>query len=381
MIGRKVLFLSVVPQIGGAERVLSQLVPGLAEKGYSSILVTQEEGPLCECFRRHGGRAYILKLPAWRKGKNFFRRYGTVRKLAEIIRQEKVDIIHCNSFRLNPYALCSSRSTGIPFLTHIHDALKIEHARKFSVYRSAHLIVPSLYVKSCLPGYRGTAEIVPNGIDPGPFLSCDRKKVRKEFGIDDSQFLVGMVAHFVERKGHRRFIDAAARLKKKSGRIRFMIVGDDIWDSGISRDELIDYARKEGLDKELIFTGARSDIPEVLSAFDLFVLPSEKEAFGLVVIESMAAGVPVIVNTHAYGPQEIVSDGYDGIITDCNDPENLARSMLRLIEDKKLRKTLAERGRQTVVQKFAPSIFVSNIIKVYERLPGTGYGPENCRHF
>jgi len=119
-----ILYLCATTEIGGAERILLDIVQGLEKNLYSLTLVAQNDGELPGEFKRSQGKVYFLKMPAWRKTRNFLVRYWTVYRISRIAKKEKIDLIHCNSYRLNPYALWVSRITKIPFVTHVHDFLE-----------------------------------------------------------------------------------------------------------------------------------------------------------------------------------------------------------------------------------------------------------------
>lgn len=364
---RKVLYLSAVSKIGGAERVVIDIASGLVKYNYFPVLVTQDEGSLTKEFRKFGGKVYILKLPAWRKGKNLIKRYFAVNRLAKIVKKENASLIHCNNYRLNPYALNVSRICGVPFVTHIHDLLKTKHIFNFSLHKTKNIIFVSEFVKRGFEDLNINGYILPNGVELEKF-NVERGSFRRELNLPDDYFLVGMIAHFYKRKSHKYFIEAASLVKEKIDNVKFVIVGDNIWNSGIKRSDLEDFAKEKDVSSSIIFTGERNDIPRILADLDVFVLPSEEEAFGLVVLEAMASKTAVIINKFSGGSVELVEDLKDGLIVNCQKPDELARSIIKLIEDSELRKRISRAGYEKVKNFYNSSIFLEKVKNIYQKV-------------
>lgn len=363
----KILFLSTTSKIGGAERVLLSLVGNLPPEHYSHFLATQECGPLTEEFLKAGGKIFVLKLPAWRKGKNFINRYLKLRKLIHFVKRNRINLVYANSYRLNPYAFYISKFCGIPSVTHIHDVIiKNKHITNFLLDKSEYLITPSEYVKASLSGISSKIFVVHNGINIDEFSQAERGEFRREFNIEDDCFLVGMVAHFVKRKGHRFFIEAASEVKRIIKNVKFIIIGGDIYGGQLTQKELEEFSRRKGVSDSLIFTGPRKDIPQILKDLDIFVHPVSKESFCLALVEAMASGVPVIVHKYSGGPSEIVENGVDGLMVDCTKTEVLAEAIVKLIRDEELRKRFSRAGYEKVKRQFNINIFIGKIEKIFE---------------
>jgi len=368
-IGKKnILFLCAFSKIGGAERVLLTIAEHITEEGYFPYLIAQEEGPLTESFVKLGGKVFILKLPAWRKFKNIFKRYLATRRICAIVRSEGIDLIYANTYRLNPYALVVARACKIKAATAVHDIIERKHVVNFLLHKSRYLITPSNYVRSRFGNIRPKVFVVPNAIDVGRFCAAGKGNIRREFGISPDAFLIVMVANFVERKGHKFFIEAASRLKSMAEDIKFMIVGDSVYGGPLTMEALKNFARQKRAESSIIFTGARSDIPEILNAADLLIVPSEIEPFSLAAIEAMAAKLPVIANIKSGGPTEIIDDGRTGILVDCSDTDALVEAVLKLIKDQPLRISLAEAGYKKAKEKFDIPVFMRNMQKLLQEV-------------
>jgi glycosyltransferase involved in cell wall biosynthesis len=365
-----ILWLSATEKIGGAERVLLNTVEGLPKSTYRHFLISQEEGPLTGYFSKLGGKVFILKLPAWRKIKYFFGRFKCIFKIINIARREHIDLIYANGYRLNPYVLYVSRLLTIPVVTHVHDVIKKKHVPNFLLNKARNLIVPSDYVKKCLGIIKAHIFLVPNAIKVNDFLAVRKGRIRREFGIADGQILIGMVGNFVETKGHRFFINAASLIREKINNVKFIIVGDNVYGGPLTRNVLIKFAQEKNIAKDIIFTGERNDIAEILSDLDYFILPSEKESFSLVVLEAMASRVLVIAHKFSGGPSEIIRDGQDGLLVDCANASELSTLVIDLIEGKGFKNVLVDVAFERVKNEFDMTIFISRMKKSLEQIIG-----------
>ena len=206
---------------------------------------------------------------------------------------------------------------------------------------------------------------IPNGIDfsrfepipkPDPFLSRYKPKGR----------IVLYVGRLASNKGLEVLVSAAPKVLKEHPDTTFMFVGED---EGM-KDILIRKAKKLGILKRLLFTGHIKDDALFNSAFpacDVFVLPSEYEAFGIVLLEAMACKKPV-VGTRVGGVPEAIGDEGAGVVVEYNDKAALAEEINKLLADDKLRQRMGEIGRKRVKKQFTWETVVDQIEKVYAEL-------------
>lgn len=150
--------------------------------------------------------------------------------------------------------------------------------------------------------------VIHNGIDLSEFqIPQNRGKIRNELDIPENDFVIGTIARLSPPKGIDKFIETAKVMQKESG-IKFIIVGD-----GELRTEMEQQVKDSNLCDKVIFTGIRKDIPDILASFDMFLLTSDWEAFGIAILEAMAAGVPVAAFA-VDGVTEVLETGYGVLI-------------------------------------------------------------------
>lgn len=211
--------------------------------------------------------------------------------------------------------------------------------------------------------------VIYNGSDVTRFAPGPASEVlRAELGLEAGSLVVGIVGRLVRWKGHPEFLRMAALVAKNVPNVRFLIIGDTTFGPGSYGNELRELVETLGLAEKVVFTGGRDDVPELMRLLDVFIHASiTPEPFGLVITEAMAAGLPVIASSLG-GPKEIVQDGRNGFLVDPRDHRVCADSVIRLCQDEKLRTSLGEAARQTVVERFSITNFSMQMADVYRQL-------------
>jgi glycosyltransferase involved in cell wall biosynthesis len=218
--------------------------------------------------------------------------------------------------------------------------------------------------------------VLRNGIDLSRFRpSGDGQGIRRELGVPPTAPVVAMIARLVRGKGIEDYLAAAARVTESFPDTRFLLVGEGYVSRGRGtmtenreyRQQLEWAVARLGLKEKVVFTGFRSDIADLLQAVAVSVLPSLSEGLSNVVLESMAAGVPVIA-TRVGGIPEAVTDGVTGLLVAPSDPAALAGAICRVLADKALARALAEASRRRVATHFSLERMVAETAAWYQRL-------------
>jgi glycosyltransferase involved in cell wall biosynthesis len=198
-------------------------------------------------------------------------------------------------------------------------------------------------------------EIIPNGLPERLFAKCAAAIPRRPGVVR-----VGMIARMNDPvKNHPAFLRAAARMASEFPAVEFLLVGD-----GPLRPALETMTEELGIAGKVKFAGERQDIPAMLSSMDVSVLISSSESLSNVILESMAAGVPVIA-TEVGGNPELVKDGETGILVPPGDEDRLISAMLGLVRDPGLRQRYAERGRESARSSFHMDVICRRFEELY----------------
>ena len=374
---KNILYLNHVSQMGGGEYCLLNLMRHLDRTKYRPFLLLQDRGPLAELAAKEGAEVHVLRMPGWRRVQNMVtNRLLTVPRLQQMVRQLKIDLIHCNAYRLNPYGVLAGRQAKIPCITNIKWFTQPQHIRNFWLDKADLLITVSDHIASFFSRSGARVLTIYDGVETGRFARDPEKRaqVRTEWNIGPDTALVGMAAQITARKGHKDFIAAAALVKKKLPQVRFVAVGGAILDTQLSLEDLKDYAAEVGADN-VIFTGQRSDREAFFQAFDVLVLASHIEPFSGVIPEAMAAQVPVIATTSG-GAIEIIRDGENGMLVPVHAPQAIAEKVIELVRHPEKARQLAQSALATVAG-FDVGVCVKKVEQVYERFLQDRQ-PENC---
>lgn len=184
-------------------------------------------------------------------------------------------------------------------------------------------------------------DIVPDGIDLAKFERVgDAGYLAGEFGLTPEHTVIGNVAALAPHKSQGDFVRAAAIIREEIPGARFFIVGE-----GELRPALEALVRELGLQKEVVLTGFRSDVLELLSRFDCFVLSSYLEGLCTSIMDAQAMGIPVVA-TRTGGVPDLVEDGETGLLVPPRDPSSLARAVVRMVRDGDLRRRCVRRARE-----------------------------------
>ncbi|MFA5339949.1 MAG: glycosyltransferase [Candidatus Omnitrophota bacterium] len=355
--------------IGGGQRSLMDLAKSLDPERFNPVIVCPEEGKFVDLIRSHSIAVEIVPMGTF-KTVNFISWVSTFNKLAGLVKNRKIDLIHVNGLRAAIYCGAVAKYFKIPLVWHVRVPESGGVAEK-AAYAFAHkIIVNSRAVGKKFANWRGSSDkvtVIYNGINLEEFKPGERKnKSVAEFGFGENDPLVGIVGELSPKKGQKYFLEAASKVFRESPQVKFLIVGEE-HDSGVYKGELIRLADRLKISSSVYFLGFRDDIAGILDSLALLVHCPEREGFGRVVVEAMALKVPVVA-TNAGGIPEIIKDGVNGFLIPVGDPETLAKTILDILRDKARSGILGEAGRKTVEESFDLKRQIKKIEGIYREL-------------
>ena len=352
--------LQVLPELnfGGVETGTLDLARYLVRLGHKAVVVSSG-GSLVKELTAYGAIHYTL--PVHRK--SFFTVIKNIPRLAEIIRKEKIDIVHARSRVPAWIAYFACRRTGAVFITTCHGYYS-RHPFSYIMGWAKRVIVLSNAVARHMIEDFGVPydrlRLVPRSVDLGKFrYRSPEVKAKKELNV-------GIVGRLTPIKGHMHFIKAMARVSRAVPRLKIWIIGDAPSSRQAYKEQLQILVRRLGLWHCTEFLGAQKDIPGILSNLDILVLATTThEAFGRVIIEAQASGVPVVA-TEVGGVMDIIENGRNGLLVPPADPLSMSEAVLRIFKDPVLARTLAENAYQKVKEKYNVELMVKNTLDVYQ---------------
>jgi len=360
-------------EVGGAERHVVDLAVALVRQGCEVTVACSITGGLSDLLEEADVpvRPLLDKLAKRRVSVAF------VRGLRRLVREERFDLVHAHIYASASAAAIAVLGTGVPLVITEHtEALwqgRRERWASRRVYRRAeHIIAVSsairrrLIERDAAPPERIT--VIPNAVIPArdapPSTPPDGWRERP---------LVGVVARLQPEKGVAEFLKAAAHVSASFPEARFLVVGD-----GPLRDELLGLAEHLGVGKRVRFLGHRADARALIRLLDVLVVPSLTEGAPLIVLEAMAAGVPVIASAVGGIPDQIRHEK-EGLLVPAGDPAALGDALLELLQDPAHARRLGEAGRQRADSEFSHATMVRRIEAVYHAALGRPATPEATR--
>lgn len=343
---------------GGAQQVI-WLIEGLAARGVENLLVCPPDSGIDKF-----ARAADIPVCNLRCGGDLDVRFAW--QLNRLARREKPDIVHCHSRRgadfLGGQALAL---TGIPaVLSRRVDNRESGWLARWRYRPFRKIIAISEHIGNVLVDCdieRERLTVIRSAVDVDSInQSPDCAAFRREFGLDEDDFIVAMVAQFIPRKGHRYLFDVIPNLRDNYPNMRVILFG-----SGPDEAHLRELATRLNLFGTVQFAGFRDDLDDYLACFDLLVHPAEKEGLGVAMLKAAAAGVPVLAFDTA-GAREAVVHGKTGVLVPPENTTTLQKAIALLIDERRMRRELGETGRQRMKDEFRVDTMIDRHIGLYE---------------
>lgn len=352
---------------GGAERMLISLVEALPKHEYRSLVCLLKEGWLNQELQRRGVETVVIPQP----------RSVDVNWLWAVwhlVRTRHIDLMHSHEFAMNTYGSLISLIAGIPQIATVHGKnyyykrwyrrlayrFVARHGRMVAVsedcrrFLSDNVGVP---LEKILTIYNG---IPTERYEPSSSIRTD---IRSALGVTSDQPVIGTVGNLYPVKGQTYLVQAMSVIVRHWPDCRLIIAGRGELESVLKRE-----AKELGIERNVMFLGYRPDVPELLQAVDIFVLPSLSEGLSLSILEAMAAAKPVVA-TAVGGNPEVILNSETGYLVPSANPAALAEKIIALLQDPLLAQEIGMNSRARVMQHFSLSAMVNRYLNQYaERL-------------
>ena len=333
-------------QIGGGESHLLSLVENLDNSIFEPVVLSFTPGPMVDRLKEMGVKTEVIytekpfDISKWKKVKSF-------------IEKEKIELVHAHGTRANSNVFWGTKKLGLPLVYTIHGwsfhddqnplikKIRVMGEKLLTKQSDVNISVAASSQatgKKYFPDFESV--VVNNGINQDKFNPDLRfKNVRQELGIKDEEIVVLFIARFIHQKQPLKLIKAFIKAAPQLDKLRLLMVGD-----GDQQAEAIELAKESGLADRIIFQSFRQDVPDVLAAADIFVLPSLWEGLPIGLLEAMAMG-KAIIGTQVDGTSEVIHPHENGLLLSLENLEdNLAAAIIELATDPDSRKQLRELG-------------------------------------
>ena len=370
---KKILYLNKVGEIGGAEVSLQMLVGNLLRPDFEPVVVLGSAGSLYERLKVMNIPVYVYPLEGLhtRNPTPFIK---TVRFLKDVIKKEKIGLIHTNTNWDNQYGVIASKLTGIPHILHVRGFSRSQYSWKSFYHLGDMAICNSEHTRHqfiAFSGFKKRVEVVYNGIDSDTFRPDHEKRLRmrKHYSFSDTDIVMGMAGRLTEEKGQLPLLKALLGQLKSNKNYKVVIAGDTVLHSGSDYKEQIGaFIIENKLDEQVLLAGFVNDMPAFYNALDLFLHPAFREPFGRVMVEAMAAEKPVIASKIG-GVSEIISaNSEDGVLVVPGDWEAWLKQIDFLIMHPKTAMLMGRQGREKAIKRFSLITQMDILKEIYRSL-------------
>lgn len=359
--------------MGGAERLMVPILKHLSRthfEPYVGVMQTKDGNPFAEDLRALGVPVEILEI-------THLRDLDAIPRLLRYLKGIQADLVHTQLEASNILGNISAKLLRLPSVCTIHVMPDLDVKTKTRLHqrvewfalrhfcdcvisvaeaaRTHHILISGSSADQVIT--------IHNGIELAPFANVDhaveREAVRAELGIPPHADVLITVAVLRPTKGVQYMIRALPAVLASHPDTYYLVVGD-----GSHHGMLVEEVNKAGVHERVIFTGARRDVPRLMAASDILVLPSLAEALPTVIEEAMATRLPVVAS-HIAGVPEMIVHGQNGLMVAPRDPEDLAQACKDLLDHPEKRASMSAEGWKTVNQKFTIERQVEHLKKLY----------------
>ena len=378
---KKILYLHAGAEMYGADIVLYELITKLDKDKYQPTVLLPNDGPLVKKLKESNIEVDIMNYPILRR--KYFTPKGIIsyfinyikysRRIVKYIKDNGIDIVHINTSAVLEGRYIKKHSMA-KIVWHIHEILVspkiVAKIINKTIAKSADKIIcVSDAVKNHFKEMTGRedVQVIYNGVDNSKFSpNAKTDYLKEEFGIKDENIVIGMIGRLNAWKGQKDLLNALELVFKENNQAKGLFVGGVFEGQEWRIDDFKSFIKEKNCEDRVIFTDFRNDSPSIHNLIDIFVLPSTNpDPLPTVVLEAMATAKPIVGYRHG-GICEMVKDRENGLLVEVNNYEELAKAILKLVNDEKLRREYGEKSSIRQRKMFSLSSYISNIENVYD---------------
>ncbi len=351
----------------GSPKALLGLVDLLDRTRVTPLFLATGEGPLVDALAGRGVEIIRARKPQPLAYRRPVRTARSIVSFARLLAKHRVDILHVNELGWNLDLVLAAPFARVPVILHMHlpEGIAAQNLHRFIARR---VLVVSEAQKDAIAHFdriRAKTEVLYNPVDLT--WAAGGRSIRETLGLPEDAIVVGTLAQLREGKGIDILLDVARELIPRHPRLVFLVAGrlghgeEEFGRAAIAAAEAPEFQRR------FRFLGSRQDIPDLLATFDLFVLPTRAETFGIAVVEAMAAGVPVITS-RVGGIPEIVCTSVLGSVVDTVEVAPFVRAIEEMVTLPDLGRGVGARGRASLDGRLDRVSLSGRLHQIYDRL-------------
>ena len=372
----KVLYIIETLGMGGAEKLLAYILRNMDKnKFHPEVICLFDKMDIKEDLISAGIPVFCLNL---KSGSHWWR---AIFKLYRLIKKEKFDIVHTHLYFANIYGRVAAKLAGVDtIISTLHNpdytyedngkwTYKIRKAIDKYTARvcNSGFIAVSEHVKKDFEKHLNLKDIrvIYNCIDTSRFRKMDIARVAKkrdELGLAEDDFVLLNIGRLHPQKGQLYLIEAFNLLCKNNPKYKLLIIGKGTLEFHL-REKISGFS----LGKRIMLLKDRSDVPEIMSACDMFILPSLYDGLSIALIEAMASGLPIIASD-IDAVKGVIRDNREGLLVERENTEKLAEAIFKLTEDKRLRFNLGQNAKLRAIEMFDVGAHIKNLENIYKGL-------------
>ncbi|CAM3721264.1 N-acetyl-alpha-D-glucosaminyl L-malate synthase BshA [Alkalicoccus chagannorensis] len=363
--------ITCYPTVGGSGVVATELGKALAAKGHDIHFITSSMP-----YRLNGGESNIYFHEVTVSSYAVFQYppydLALASRMADVIKREELDVLHVHyavPHAVSAYLAKEMAGSDVKIVTTLHgtditvlgydpslsDIIRFGIEKSDAVTAVSHDLIRQ--TRELLDVER-PVETVYNFVDPDIYYPREDKEIRESIGLDESTFIMSHVSNFRKVKRVEDVVHTFARVRHEQ-KAALLLIGE-----GPEMPVIRRLTEELGVEDDVIFAGSQKRVAELLAASDVNLLLSSKESFGLVLLEAMACGVPVI-GSDAGGIPEVIEEGISGFIRPLGDIDAFTEAALQLAEDQPLQRRMGLAAAERVQTTFNRDLIVQQYERVY----------------
>lgn len=364
---KSVLYIEQVSDLlGGGQISLLSLLKNINIEKWRPVVIIKDRGSFAEKIQSLGIPVYYINFTTL-TGFGFLKIPYYFIKLIQIIKAERIDIIHISPPRLVLISGIIAKFLKIPLIWHVRISDSTPLLDRINLILANKIIVNSraTSLRFYFASLKSKITVIYNGID---FLSLkvarSREMILSELGIGARKIIIGNVSRFSKEKDHITLIRAFENLSQKFLNLHLLFIGNTPTQCQGYKKSINDYIAERGFSDRITMTDYKEGVADYINLFDFFVLPSRSESFGRVLVEALYLSKPVVA-TNVGGIPEIIENNRNGILVPVADVEKMTEAISFLLENDKIARDLGMNGTKMVTEKFSIEEHVRKIEDIY----------------